>query len=269
MGDLIINPFVVGGDSGPTLWTPANMTTVGWWDVADESTITGPDTYLNSIADKSGNGTTLSYGGGAVRTGLTTLNGLNVADFTGSTGGGFLYSATGAFPTPASGDLGIIAVAVIDPLHDHSGAWPYIWDFLGVYRIGLASGSSTQFDGVLTVGGGTQVAASGGPYPGAHVFGSRSDFNVDGKNQLRFDGTDVSNPEQSYTSKMTSTTFKVFVDKNNSITSKLDGHLAEIVAFEDVTLATYQKVEGYAAWKWGLEGLLPAGHPYKSAAPTV
>ena len=28
-----------------------------------------------------------------------------------------------------------------------------------------------------------------------------------------------------------------------------------------------QKVEGYLAWKWGLQANLPGGHPYASAAP--
>jgi hypothetical protein len=32
---------------------------------------------------------------------------------------------------------------------------------------------------------------------------------------------------------------------------------------------TRQRLEGYCAWKWGLQGLLPSGHPYKAAAPTV
>ena len=31
--------------------------------------------------------------------------------------------------------------------------------------------------------------------------------------------------------------------------------------------STRQILEGYLAWKWGLVGLLPAGHPYKNAAP--
>lgn len=30
-----------------------------------------------------------------------------------------------------------------------------------------------------------------------------------------------------------------------------------------------QKLEGYLAWNWGRQGDLPAGHPYKLAAPTV
>lgn len=35
------------------------------------------------------------------------------------------------------------------------------------------------------------------------------------------------------------------------------------------SLDTKQKLEGYAAWKWGIQALLPAGHPYKNAAPTT
>jgi len=33
--------------------------------------------------------------------------------------------------------------------------------------------------------------------------------------------------------------------------------------------ATRQKLEGYFAWKWGVQGRLPGGHPYASAAPTT
>lgn len=32
--------------------------------------------------------------------------------------------------------------------------------------------------------------------------------------------------------------------------------------------SNYQFVEGYLAWKWGLQGSLPGGHPYKNSAPT-
>jgi len=30
---------------------------------------------------------------------------------------------------------------------------------------------------------------------------------------------------------------------------------------------TRQRVEGYLAWKWGMQGNLPAGHPYKASSP--
>ena len=48
------------------------------------------------------------------------------------------------------------------------------------------------------------------------------------------------------------------------------GDMSELV-FVSGTLSDTdrQKLEGYLAWKWGLETNLPADHPYKSAPPTV
>jgi len=47
------------------------------------------------------------------------------------------------------------------------------------------------------------------------------------------------------------------------------GFMAEIVGSSQSTdAATRQKLEGYLAWKWGLEANLPAGHPYKTIPPT-
>jgi hypothetical protein len=41
-----------------------------------------------------------------------------------------------------------------------------------------------------------------------------------------------------------------------------------VVSTNVITTTDRQKLEGYLAHKWGLEGNLPADHPYKSAAPT-
>jgi hypothetical protein len=50
----------------------------------------------------------------------------------------------------------------------------------------------------------------------------------------------------------------------------LVGGFAEIVFLTGTTNdIDRQKMEGYLAWKWGLQGQLPAGHRYKDAAPTV
>jgi len=50
-----------------------------------------------------------------------------------------------------------------------------------------------------------------------------------------------------------------------------EGLYGEIVCVVDtnITTDTQQKIEGYLAWKWGTEGNLPTGHPYKSAPPTT
>jgi hypothetical protein len=45
--------------------------------------------------------------------------------------------------------------------------------------------------------------------------------------------------------------------------------VAEVICLKYIASSTdRQKIEGYLAWKWGLEANLPAGHPYKDAAPT-
>jgi len=46
--------------------------------------------------------------------------------------------------------------------------------------------------------------------------------------------------------------------------------LYEVITFTGATALTVpqqQQIEGYLAWKWGLQGNLPSNHPYKSAAP--
>jgi len=43
----------------------------------------------------------------------------------------------------------------------------------------------------------------------------------------------------------------------------------ELVSLETDSVDTRQKLEGYMAWKYDLEGNLPSDHPYKNAAPTV
>jgi hypothetical protein len=47
------------------------------------------------------------------------------------------------------------------------------------------------------------------------------------------------------------------------------GNIYDVIMY-NTTLSTLQRqqIEGYLAWKWGLQANLPADHPYKSAAPT-
>lgn len=50
----------------------------------------------------------------------------------------------------------------------------------------------------------------------------------------------------------------------------LDGWVGDVIIYNvTLDLADQQKVEGYLAHKWGLQGDLPGAHPYKSAPPVV
>jgi len=47
------------------------------------------------------------------------------------------------------------------------------------------------------------------------------------------------------------------------------GWVMEIVMFNtQLSQTNQQKMEGYLAWKWGIQTSLPSAHPYYSAAPT-
>ncbi len=55
---------------------------------------------------------------------------------------------------------------------------------------------------------------------------------------------------------------------NPRATMYLNGDIGEIlVYFSALTTFQLQQVEGYLAWKWGLQGNLPAAHPFRTAPP--
>lgn len=53
-----------------------------------------------------------------------------------------------------------------------------------------------------------------------------------------------------------------------SYTNQQDFYLHEFLCFSEYFTDTQrQLVEGYIAWKWGIQGKLPEGHPYKTSRP--
>ena len=53
-------------------------------------------------------------------------------------------------------------------------------------------------------------------------------------------------------------------------TNSYASYLAEVVVFNTgLSLANRQLIEGYLAWKWGLQASLPNTHPYYSATPSA
>ena len=48
------------------------------------------------------------------------------------------------------------------------------------------------------------------------------------------------------------------------------GYVAEILVYTGtVSTSDRETMEGYLAWKWGLQNSLPASHPYKSSSPST
>ena len=50
----------------------------------------------------------------------------------------------------------------------------------------------------------------------------------------------------------------------------ITGTVSEALYYHaDLTDTQRQQIEGYLAWKWGIQGSLPSGHPYKSVSPNI
>ena len=57
---------------------------------------------------------------------------------------------------------------------------------------------------------------------------------------------------------------------NGSTGNYLNGDIGEVLVFNAVlSTADRQQVEGYLAWKWGIQASLPGNHPYSAGAPTL
>ncbi len=55
----------------------------------------------------------------------------------------------------------------------------------------------------------------------------------------------------------------------NAVSEQLNGYIGEVVLFySPLSLVQQQQVEGYLAWKWGLQTNLPSTHPYAKFPPT-
>jgi hypothetical protein len=57
--------------------------------------------------------------------------------------------------------------------------------------------------------------------------------------------------------------------RQQAATGSADSYYLEIIHYNSaLTTSQRQQVEGYLAWKWGLQGNLPANHPFKRFPPS-
>jgi len=245
-------------------WTPVEISTEAWYDASDGGTITESGGDVSQWGDKSGNANHMTAASGEEpTTGSETLNGLNVLSFDGADPSG-QYLEDDDFPLPSSGDIAVFLVA--EP-SDVSHGSDSIYSFNASERdCQFDAGSDSQWNGRISETGiGSQLSATGFPYNGPSVYNTNFDYTGAAEYNIYVDGAKVS-ADETYTATIkTPTQFKLFA--NRGAARPLGGTLGEVVAVEDCTTATRQKIEGYLAHKWGLEGNLPSDHPFKVSAP--
>jgi hypothetical protein len=266
-----------------SMWTPAELTGLAMWlDAADASTITLNGSDVSQWNDKSSSGfnasqataanqptysatgfngkpTVTQSGDRFLEFGVTSL-GRNVSGLTCAIVGS--YPAGQTFNSNAN-DIFISSGAAIGSTRFATTPNP---SASTADRYAIA-GRRLDSDGFATVSSSTDSLANrGNPW-------------ISVAQRAYSDG--VANHWTDGTQDLTNETMGTQGAGNTSDTDSLRGELfagvallptgsqlSEIVlTHSTMTTADRQKLEGYLAWKWGLEANLPADHPYKTTPP--
>lgn len=267
---------LLAANSAAAAWSPAQITTALWLDAADASTITTVGGVVSQWNDKSGNGRHLSQITAASRPAYqaTGLNGLPTLQFDG--GNDFLQNTSFSFGNSAftfycvmqssvpSGGAGSLFIASPVPSNvSQLSELVYVNGIGGYQTISLKSPAIDSSYIEPQIGASTthlttaQIISAG--YDGGGSSPSNHVFSVNGSAL-----TSTTSGAAAYYSEVG---FSIGMRPLQS-SVQFNGKISEIVFCASLlSSTTRQQVEGYLAWKWGLQSSLPAGHPYKSAAP--
>ena len=239
-----------------TGWTPEQISTVVWLDASNTLSITLSGTSVTQWNDISGNNRNVSQSTGLNQPtySATGFNGYPTISFDGSNdslsfGGGGVAQSSGQN-----------VFAVIDTTNIGTG-----------YRIFMnrSNGSAPAF----------YLATAANNYRPLVYWGAdRATWGSAIQTRAIFRWAIYTSPSTStlvqvngntaVTASSATSTLANWTDINNSSVQQSNISISEIViTASDLATDARQQMEGYLAWKWGLQGSLPAGHPYISAAP--
>jgi len=223
-----------------------------WLDAADPSTITGTSS-VTKVNDKSGNAVNLSNATGYSYPN-NTFNGTYPSFF--STNGAASASAANlgynaAFALTMPFSLFFVGIQT------NTGTFGYLCD------AAPASGGANR---IYTY---TPSLTFSTPF-GSGSAASSTNFIID---ILYVTGTSASSVFVNGSSYVTGTIGQftcsgITVANRFSLNEGFPGHICEVLAFNaGVTTTQRQQIEGYLAWKWGIQSSLVSGHPFASSSP--
>lgn len=232
------------------LWTPAEIDTNLWLDATDADTITESGGYVTGWDDKSGNDRHAVPVAGVVEVASSEINSLDTIET--PTSGYLALPSLGSFTEVLV--LAVVKAKSADSLGSDSGIW----------HIGTHSDnnhypySGSIYDGT----GSTARKTVGAPSRAANLPNIISVSSAANDWEYFLNG----NSEFSTTSSTVAVYTAPLIGKSSG-SYYLDGYWGEVVILDDVSQR--EIVEGYLAWKWGLEDELPGGHPYEFHAPKL
>lgn len=240
-------------------WSPSDAGALIWLDAQDAATLTEDAGEVTGWADKGANAVTVAPSSVANRPIVSAagLNGLPALDFDGDDD----LEGTGVALAP---DMCLLVVADIGQVVNGSES---LIDFQS-QNLKVRANNSTQFRARYELQNGGAVNLNPSPvtdFSGApHLFVGRYDSAAQ-VIEVWIDGTMVASGAGYTTPIAASDNMRLMRHFGSAL--RLEGALGEVVAIGSALTEDRERLEGYAAYRWGLAGLLPAAHPYKSAAP--
>jgi hypothetical protein len=239
-------------------------------DAADSSSVTLSGSYVTAWTDKSGAGNDSTGVLGDVTYSTNSQNGKNTLLF--STG-----MISGAFGSVYTGsEMTYMFVGSLSSTNS---------EFATIMSIGLLNTPDYSNQECMNVLGRAQNSSDLVSYrnlppytattisPGGYDVYVMVAVVVNGTTQTVYlNGTQVDQVTYSYTPNFNLEAWTIGNsardDSLNTQYTAFSGRYAESVMYEAaLNTSDRQSMEGYLAWKWGLQGNLPDGHPYKNTAP--
>jgi hypothetical protein len=242
-----------------------------WLDGADPNgngTIPSNGSSVSSWVDKSSNGMTVSAASSLPTYSTAIQNGLGAVTYNGTqnlTTGNVLASKF------AGNTVNLTLFCVFSFSNTVTGstyASPFCWANAGdVPRICLSAGNNA--DGVMMDVGSNVIGRTTFSVPPPtfdNTFYFISYFKNGVNTQLNLNGSNRATTNNQATTQFGSSSFAFNVGNGYANSAYfMRGNVGEIL-FYNSTLSSqnFQLVEGYLAWKWGLQASLPSTHPYKN-----
>jgi hypothetical protein len=236
-----------------------------WLDAADQKTLTLSGTTITGWNDKSGLGNNTTGGSGTISLISNGINGLSVASLSNT-------YLTGGFATAFTGtQLQCFAVAVMD---SNSTAFGRILS-LGRPGVHDFNQTTTTFPFIRDSDTSRVMIGRNNSYLAVNTPGYNIPFIVQSGHNGATEFIAVNGATQSTQNTGVGTAFNITsygIGTNTNTGDTLSfwrGYIAEVIYYNGSLFTTAQRqiVEGYLAWKWGLQGSLPSLHPYRFIRP--
>jgi len=239
-------------------FNPKHLELAAWYDASDTSTITEISGSMSQWDDKSGNNRHLVQGTGSNQpsTGIRSINTINAIDFSGSNE--YMDSPTWF---DSRMDFSVFSVLELDTISTVQ-AFLTSLSGTGTGRAIIRLNGSKQWDSPLDGSG-------------FNFFSGQAGVTIMMSIVFDWNGTttDIASFENGVTEGSGNLTpdvnsnavFRIGVSKTNG--APLNAKVGEVIITPSVSVTERHKVEGYLAWKWGLQANLPGGHPYVNEAP--